>query len=285
MSHSSNLVTGDENNAPDVFVRDLLTGSINRVSVSSSGIPGDGYSNYPSLSHDGRTCTFESLASSFTSHTPTPWLDVFVAIAPKPTTATIATKSQTLSAYDARFTLAGTLAADGGPLSGKRVVLQTAPSATATFTSTSITATTTANGTFSLKHLPRNRTYYRVRFAGDTHHTSSASTQTVYALPQAKLGTPKMPAAMYVNKGKAVSGTIYPSHSSGYVKIQRYRYSSTKKKYLAYKDPISASFKGTSYSKSIKLPYKGRWKVRVWHADTGHAKSWSPMPTKYITVK
>jgi hypothetical protein len=211
--------------------------------------------------------------------------DVFSREMTSALTLTPTTASKTLTKYGDSFTFGGTATSGGQPVRGVKVVLEASSIETGTYTSTGSFVITGANGTFSFTRKPTSKTYYRATVIDEAWYVDATSTQTVYALPRAKLGTPKMPTTMYVNKGKAVSGTIYPSHSSGYVKIQRYRYSSTKKKYLAYKDPISASFKGTSYSKSIKLPYKGRWKVRVWHADAGHAKSWSPMPTKYITVK
>ena len=44
-SSASNLVTGDTNAANDIFVRDLQTGSIRRVSVSASGAQADGASD------------------------------------------------------------------------------------------------------------------------------------------------------------------------------------------------------------------------------------------------
>jgi len=63
-SEAYDLVPGDTNGRPDVFVRDLQTGSIERVSVSSSGEQGNGDSGYPSISADGRFVGFTSSASN-----------------------------------------------------------------------------------------------------------------------------------------------------------------------------------------------------------------------------
>lgn len=63
-SSSTNLVEGDENGLFDVFVRDLGTGSVERVSVTSSGVEADGDSLQPALSADGRYVAFLSLASN-----------------------------------------------------------------------------------------------------------------------------------------------------------------------------------------------------------------------------
>ncbi len=63
-SKGSNLVTGDNNNAFDVFVHDRLTGEVTRVSVDSLGVEGNDYSFRPSISGDGRFVAFESGASN-----------------------------------------------------------------------------------------------------------------------------------------------------------------------------------------------------------------------------
>ena len=53
-SVASNLVPGDTNGSFDVFVKNLATGAIVRVSVDSAGVQGNSDSTYPSLSADGR---------------------------------------------------------------------------------------------------------------------------------------------------------------------------------------------------------------------------------------
>jgi Tol biopolymer transport system component len=62
-SLASNLVPGDTNDAPDVFVRDRQTGTTRRVSVSSGGAQGNAYSYTPSISADGRFVAFASDAT------------------------------------------------------------------------------------------------------------------------------------------------------------------------------------------------------------------------------
>jgi Tol biopolymer transport system component len=64
-SNASNLVRGDTNKLPDVFVRDLRTGKTTRVSVTSAGKQGVGKrysngSNAPTISADGRYVAFHS---------------------------------------------------------------------------------------------------------------------------------------------------------------------------------------------------------------------------------
>ncbi|MGH2711882.1 MAG: TolB family protein [Actinomycetota bacterium] len=63
-SHASNLVAGDTNAAMDVFVKDLLTGKMERASVSSSGFQGNDRSFDPDMTPDGRYVVFQSAASN-----------------------------------------------------------------------------------------------------------------------------------------------------------------------------------------------------------------------------
>jgi len=78
-SYADNLVNGDTNGWDDVFVHDRQTGQTTRVSVSSNGVQGNGYSGWPSISSDGRYVAFHSdadnLVDSDTNGTNT---DVFV---------------------------------------------------------------------------------------------------------------------------------------------------------------------------------------------------------------
>jgi len=64
-SFASNLVPGDTNGEPDVFIKDLQAGAIERISVDSSGNQGNGGSFAPSISSDGRYVAFVSMASNF----------------------------------------------------------------------------------------------------------------------------------------------------------------------------------------------------------------------------
>jgi hypothetical protein len=64
VSPSANLVPGDFNHQPDVFVRDRLLQTTVRVSVSSSGGEANGASRSPSISFDGRSVAFECDATN-----------------------------------------------------------------------------------------------------------------------------------------------------------------------------------------------------------------------------
>jgi Tol biopolymer transport system component len=77
-SIASNLVRRDRNDAADVFVRDLKTGQMRRVSVSSHEDQANGPSGRPSISAHGRYVAFESFASNLVPRDTNPTRDVFV---------------------------------------------------------------------------------------------------------------------------------------------------------------------------------------------------------------
>jgi len=209
--------------------------------------------------------------------------------APAPAEAAIATTSAavTLARYGATYNMTGTLTSGGEALPGKTVVLQTAASVTGTFADTTVTATTAADGTFSLPHVPANKTWYRASFAGDAGYEAAVGS-VVYALPRAFVGNPVAASVMYAGRAKTVYGSLKPRHAAGSfpVRIYKYRYVSGKWKPYGYvKARAVNSSTYTRYTASVKLAYKGKWRLRAYHpADARHAASWSK-GYDYVTVK
>jgi Tol biopolymer transport system component len=77
-SRASTLVAGDTNGVSDVFVRDRLLGTTERVSVSTGGAEGNQRSTRPSISPDGHYVAFESLASNLVAGDANGFTDIFV---------------------------------------------------------------------------------------------------------------------------------------------------------------------------------------------------------------
>jgi Tol biopolymer transport system component len=77
-SNAGNLVGGDSNGVADVFVKELATGALVRVSVASNGTQGDRDSAGPSLSGDGRFVAFHSFATNLVSGDTNKSVDVFL---------------------------------------------------------------------------------------------------------------------------------------------------------------------------------------------------------------
>ena len=78
-SPASNLVPGDTNGQYDIFVKDLTTGSVTRVSKSTAGTQANSFSNDASISADGQTVAFYSFASNLVTGDTNGLGDVFIA--------------------------------------------------------------------------------------------------------------------------------------------------------------------------------------------------------------
>lgn len=201
-----------------------------------------------------------------------------------PTALTVTSASRTLSKYGDYYTFTGRLTKKGASVAGQRVYLQSASSSTGTFSDTGVSVLTGAGGSFSLRHLPRSRTYYRVRFAGLADEYLPTTSAVRSALPRALVGTPVAPKTMYRNRSTRVYGSLKPQHSSGTVRLYLDRYvNGVPKRYAVVSASVSKYSSYSRYSRYVKLPYKGKWRIRAYHADTGHAASWSG--TRYVTVR
>ncbi|GGU20797.1 M36 family metallopeptidase [Nocardioides albus] len=77
-SSATNLVPGDTNGRPDVFVRDRVTGAIEMVSVTAAGAGGNGLSYAASISSDGRYVAYYSSATNLVADDTNRAQDVFV---------------------------------------------------------------------------------------------------------------------------------------------------------------------------------------------------------------
>ena len=77
-SFAGNLVAGDTNANWDVFVRDLVLGTTERVSVDTAGVQGNGMSSNPAISGDGRFVVFTSSATNLVAGDTNAVDDVFV---------------------------------------------------------------------------------------------------------------------------------------------------------------------------------------------------------------
>lgn len=81
ISEASDLVAGDTNGSPDIFVRDRLSGTTTRVSVNSAGGQSETIDyplSNPTMSADGRYVAFSSYASNLVVGDTNSLRDVFV---------------------------------------------------------------------------------------------------------------------------------------------------------------------------------------------------------------
>ncbi|BCL12791.1 TolB family protein [Micromonospora sagamiensis] len=77
-SLATNLVPDDTNGVTDILVRDQITGTTRRVSVSSSGNQANQHSEFPAISADGRYITYQSPATNLVPDDTNGVTDIFV---------------------------------------------------------------------------------------------------------------------------------------------------------------------------------------------------------------
>ncbi len=77
-SHASNLVAGDTNYMGDIFLRDNLNGTLQRVNLSTTGEQAGGPSDEPAISADGRFIVFRSHATNLVPDDTNNSPDIFV---------------------------------------------------------------------------------------------------------------------------------------------------------------------------------------------------------------
>jgi len=77
-SYATNLVAGDTNGAPDIFVRDTVGRTTKRVSVTNAGAQANGWSYSPAISGNGRYVAFASDATNLVAGDTNAVTDVFL---------------------------------------------------------------------------------------------------------------------------------------------------------------------------------------------------------------
>jgi hypothetical protein len=144
------------------------------------------------------------------------------------------------------------------------------------------TAVTNANGDFSYSAAVAKKTFFFMRFEGNDQLESTHS-EVKSCLPFAYLTTPVVPRSVRKARSFSTYGYVYPAHSSTYpVKVyfyHRVRLSSGKYRYVRKKTVkgkrVARSGSRVKYRAVTKVRQKGKWKVKVVHADSDHKKSYS----------
>ncbi|MDP2836420.1 MAG: hypothetical protein Q8N97_05510 [Methanobacteriaceae archaeon] len=77
ISQASALVPGDIIDSKDIFVKDLFTGDITKISWSVNGSEANGDSYEPSINYNGSVVSFTSWASDMTNNDHNEWGDIF----------------------------------------------------------------------------------------------------------------------------------------------------------------------------------------------------------------
>lgn len=77
-SHADNLIEGDDEGHTDIFLHDQETWATWRITVNSLGEGGNGDSQHPAISNDGRYVVYESGASNLTAGDSGIYRDIFL---------------------------------------------------------------------------------------------------------------------------------------------------------------------------------------------------------------
>ncbi|OGN95379.1 MAG: hypothetical protein A2Z71_01585, partial [Chloroflexi bacterium RBG_13_50_21] len=99
-SLASNLVDGDANQIDDIFVHDWVIHETIMVSITSDGMPGNSYSEYPCISADGHHVAFYSESSNLVYGDTNGASDIFVHDLMTHETSRISLASNGSQAYD-----------------------------------------------------------------------------------------------------------------------------------------------------------------------------------------
>ena len=110
-SNASNLVSGDNNGEYDVFLHNTQTGITTRVSVNSYGEEGNGFSEAPTISADGRYVAFLSSSDNLVSGDTNYTNDIFLRDTQTSTTTRISVDSSGTQANE--ISSSPSISADG----------------------------------------------------------------------------------------------------------------------------------------------------------------------------
>ena len=81
-SDATNLVTGDTNGVGDVFVRDTVSGTTDRLSITSASGQPTTVSTEGAVSRDGTSAAFVSFGPEFVSDNPLGFTNVYLLAVP-----------------------------------------------------------------------------------------------------------------------------------------------------------------------------------------------------------
>jgi hypothetical protein len=204
-------------------------------------------------------------------------------------------QSGTLARYGQAVTFSAVLS---GPATG-RLALKPVRLAVYDYylkTWTYVQGVTGADGSVAFSRIPANKSAFRIDFFGDAQFEPVSS--AIYVVtPRASLGTIASPTTMYRGRTYSVWGLLRPRHRAGTypVRIYRERYVSGRwtrypgwinaRAYDAYSYRAYDYRSATKYVAAVRMPYRGRWRLRAYHpADAGHPSVWSSRYT-YVSVR
>jgi hypothetical protein len=189
-------------------------------------------------------------------------------------------RSAKLSGFLGYADTTGTIA----PLAGKKVTIQYYSGGSWKYL---VQATTSATGTYVLTVRPKVKTTYRALFTKVSSYLAGASPNRSVK-PMVSLARPNFGrATLKYGKTYAAYGNLKPRHKAGSKQIKVKAYLEVGGVYVLKKTYTARASNKSSYSKyraRIKLPKRGKWRLKAYHAgDSKNATTSSKY--RYVTVK
>lgn len=306
-SNATNLVPGDTNATDDVFIHDRVAHSTSRVSLDSAGVQGNGASYSPSLSYDGRYVAFSSYAASLSTGDTNLVSDIFVCDRAAGMTTRISVgPAGALADGDSWYP---SISADGRRVgyesNATNLVTGDTNGSEDIFVRDRVTAVTTRESVSSSgAQADHNSQMAALSADGNSVAFWSVASNLVgadvngawdaferelsAALSRPSVGTPVAPARMSHSRSYTVYGYLKPRHTAGSYPVRIYRYRLVGRVWRSY-GYVTARASNvrtyTRYTRSVRLPYAGKWRLRAFApADARHTDAWSA-GYDYVTVR
>lgn len=193
-------------------------------------------------------------------------------------------------AYLTPVTIQGTLLdSRSAPLVGVPVVMETSLNGS-TWGSPRVLRTDSRGVVQAIVKLPAAQ-WFRFSYAGVAGIVGPAGSAPTSIKPRAYLTTPVLSTARPVRmRTVTIYGYLKPRHPRGQrsVKLYFYRYERFKGKWTwrlkRSTSAVNADYRGyTKFSLKTSFPSPGRWRVRAYHSDSGHAATTTSY--RYVTVR
>ncbi|RJQ53836.1 MAG: hypothetical protein C4521_06665 [Actinobacteria bacterium] len=203
---------------------------------------------------------------------------------PKGATTLLLTSPVALASYGEEISLAGSLTNGTGPIPATlAVTLWRSCDGGAKWAKVATARYDWATHTYKASAIMICDSLFQMQFAGDLANVSCIS-NAVAVESKAYLGKPIAPSTVRRYAYFNTYGLLLPGHSSS-VTLYFYRYLPGTG-WSLYTQRTAAVSNYTFYSKHstrYRLPYRGLWCVKAYHADACHADSWSA--ATYINVR
>lgn len=211
----------------------------------------------------------------------------------KLTAPTLTFKAPATVGWGKKATLSGTVAFDGVPMTGARVLIQSKVAGSSSWKDLNFDSkayrpklVAGADGKFSYQVIPSKKTQYRA-MVWPTENTGWKFGSAVTVTPKVRLGYPHTPKSVKRNKKFTAYGVMQPRHTA---RAKTVTISFYKGKKAVHVRAVNVNYnsatwkKATKYSAKVKLPSKGRWKV-VARTKASGSYAATTSSTRYITVK